>query len=123
MPLAEFALWSCSLLGWSCGAAEKPDVSIIQSAYEREAAKGSPLHDKGLEVIEASCDDAKAGQYLCQVTFLSKDDPAERLYFDVVALAGAVRDGSSTAVFASAEQVRLPSCRLTPPLRGGYSRL
>jgi hypothetical protein len=92
MWLAGFLLWSCSLVGWSCGTVPKPDVSMIQSAYEREAANGSPLHDKGLEVIEASCDDPKAGKFLCQVTFLSRDDPAERLYFDVVAVAWSGRE-------------------------------
>jgi hypothetical protein len=86
MELSKLFFWSCSLVGWSCGDVPKPDVSIIQSAYEREAANNSPLHDKGLEVIEASCDDPKADQFLCQVTFLSKDDPAERLYFDVIAV-------------------------------------
>ena len=88
MSTANFiALWMCSVVGISCGVAAKPDVSAIQSAYEREAANGSKLHDKGLEVIEASCDDPKAGLYLCQITFLSKSDPDQRLYFTVIGLA------------------------------------
>jgi hypothetical protein len=29
---------------------------------------------------------ARPGRFLCQVTFMSKDDPDERLYFDVVAI-------------------------------------
>jgi hypothetical protein len=84
---ADFVLWACSLVSVSCGAGAAPDISIIQSAYEREAANGSKLHDKGLKVLEASCDDRSGGQFLCQVTFLSKDDPSQRLYFDVVAVA------------------------------------
>jgi hypothetical protein len=63
-------------------------MTVIQSAYEREASSGSKLHDKGLQVLKADCDeDGAAGRFLCQVTFLSKDDPNERLYFDIVAVA------------------------------------
>jgi hypothetical protein len=63
-----------------------PNVSIIQSAYESEASNGSRLHDLGLKVIEASCDKPIGDQFLCQVTFLSNDDPSQRLYFDIVAV-------------------------------------
>jgi hypothetical protein len=84
---AGFVVWACSLVGLACAAAPTPNASIIQSAYDREASNGSKLHDKGLSVIEARCDDPKAGQFLCQVTFLSKTDPSQRLYFDVVAVA------------------------------------
>jgi hypothetical protein len=38
-------------------------------------------------VLEAKCDDGAAGRFLCQVTFLSNDDPDQRLYFDIVAVA------------------------------------
>lgn len=81
-----FFLWACALVGMSCGASA-PGVAVIQSAYEREAANGSKLHDLGLQVLEASCERGAAGGFLCQVTFLSKDDPDQRLYFDVVAVA------------------------------------
>lgn len=80
-----FVAWACSLVGLSCGAT--PTVATIQSAYEREAANGSTLHDKGLRVIAATCDDRADDRFLCQVTFLSADDPNQRLYFDVVAVA------------------------------------
>jgi hypothetical protein len=84
---ADLVLWACSLIGVSCGADATPNLSIIQSAYEREASNGSKLHDKGLKVLEASCDDHVGDRYLCQVTFLSTEDPTQRLYFDVVAVA------------------------------------
>ena len=87
MWLANFVLWVCPLFGFSCAAAPAPNVAIIQAAYEREAANGSRLHDKGLEVIEASCDPPSTGRFLCQITFLSKSDPDQRLYFDVIAVA------------------------------------
>ena len=87
MAMVGLALWACSLIGMSCDAST-PDVAIIQSAYEQEAANGSKLHDRGLRVLEASCERGTAsGNFLCQVTFLSKDDPRQRLYFDVVAVA------------------------------------
>jgi hypothetical protein len=87
MAMASLALWACSLIGTPCDAST-PDVAIIQSAYEQEAANGSKLHDRGLRVLEATCERGKASDnFLCQVTFLSKDDPRQRLYYDVVAVA------------------------------------
>ena len=78
------AVWVCSLIGLLCGST--PNVAIIQAAYEREASSGSALHDKGLRVLEAKCHESAAGRALCEVTFISSDDPSERLYFDVVAV-------------------------------------
>jgi hypothetical protein len=87
MATVGLTLWACALIGMSCDAAT-PDVAIIQSAYEREASNGSKLHDRGLRVLEASCEHGTASDnFLCQVTFLSKDDPRQRLYYDVVAVA------------------------------------
>jgi hypothetical protein len=86
MSGVSFAVWACTLIGLSCDPST-PDVAVIQSAYERESSNGSKLHDLGLKVLEASCDDGATGRFLCQVTFLSKDDPSQRLYFDVVAVA------------------------------------
>ncbi len=75
--------WMCSLLAMSCAL---PDVAVIQSAYEREATAGNKLHDKDLQVLQAKCHD-NGGDYLCEVTFISKSDPTERLFFDIVAVA------------------------------------
>jgi hypothetical protein len=87
MSILDFApFFVCTLLGFSCRVDATPSVSTIQSAYEREASSGSTLHDKGLRVVEASCDDPVNGELLCQVTFLSNDDPNQRLYFDIVAV-------------------------------------
>jgi hypothetical protein len=72
-----------------CARADVPDRSIIQAAYDQVEEAGSKLHDKGLQVVAATCNanSAKAtGRYLCQVTFLSRDDPNQRLYFDIVAV-------------------------------------
>jgi len=75
------------MIGIRCGPASPPDAATIQSVYEQEASRGSTLHSKNLRVIDASCDPPTEGRFLCQVTFLSTDDPAERLYFDIVAVA------------------------------------
>jgi hypothetical protein len=80
--------WICTLVATTCNAV--PDVALIQTAYEREEATGSPRHDKGLQVLQSKCHDDGAGKFLCEVTFTSRGDPDERLYFDIVAV---VRDG------------------------------
>jgi len=76
--------WICALFAISSNAV--PDVSAIQAAYEREAFAGSTLHDKGLQVLQSKCHDTGVDQFLCEVTFVSKNDPIERLYFDIVAV-------------------------------------
>jgi hypothetical protein len=85
--------WICALVAMSCGAL--PDSSVIQSAYEREASAGSALHDKGLQVLQSKCHADGADGFLCEVTFISKGDPTERLYFDIVAV---VRAGDGWAL-------------------------
>jgi hypothetical protein len=80
--------WICSLVGLACSSV--PDVAVIQTAYEREAAAGSNLHDKDLQVLAARCHNNSDGPFLCEVTFISNKDPHkgdERLYFDVIAVA------------------------------------
>ena len=47
--------WICSLVGFACSSV--PNVAVIQTAYEREAAAGSQLHDKDLQVLAAKCHD------------------------------------------------------------------
>jgi hypothetical protein len=86
MWLTTLTLWTCSLVGLACTSDSAPGVSTIQTAYEREASEANSRHDKGLRVLEAKCDDGADGRFLCQVTFLSKDDPTERLYFDIVSV-------------------------------------
>jgi len=84
----QAVVWACSLVGMACSTV--PDVSTIQTAYDREAASGSTLHDKDLKVLQAKCHDSADGPFLCEVTFTSAsaaDDPNQRLYFDIVAVA------------------------------------
>jgi hypothetical protein len=87
MMQSALIAWVCSAAGLFCAPA--PTVSVIQTAYEREAATGNKLHDQGLKVIEAKCHDNSGGPFLCEVTFVSADDPNQRLYFDIVAVAPA----------------------------------
>jgi hypothetical protein len=86
----NFTLWACSLLVSWCGLT--PSLATIQSAYEQEASADNKLHDKGLKVLNAKChgsgeERVPDGQILCEVTFISTDDPNQRLYFDIVAVA------------------------------------
>src|ERR1700757_2744844 len=80
--------WICGLVG--AGWTPMADIAAIQIGYEREASGGSSLHDKGLQVLQAKCHDRTGNEgFLCEVTFVSKSDPTERLYFDIVAVAPA----------------------------------
>jgi hypothetical protein len=74
----------CALVGLSCNAA--PDVAVIQLAYEREASAGSKVHDKDLQVLQSKCHDDGIDRFLCEVTFISRSDPGQRLFFDIVAV-------------------------------------
>ena len=85
MLLFNATLSICSLIGLLCDAA--PDVSVVQTAYERETSAGSSLHDKDLKVLTTKCHDGAGGRFLCEVMFVSTTDPTQRLYFDVIAVA------------------------------------
>ncbi len=87
MGLTAVAMAACSFLSLFCG--PLPSAPAIQEAYEREATAANSLHDPGLRIVEASCDALSKGQFLCQVMFLAKDDPTQRLYFDIVGVAPA----------------------------------
>ena len=78
-------VWACALIGMSCDTL--PDAATIQMAYEQEASSAKSLHDKGLKVLGSKCHRNGKGSFLCEVTFTSTDDPEQRLYFDIVAVA------------------------------------
>jgi len=87
-------MWQVNLVAWACTAigplcTSVPTVPVIQAAYEREATAGSKLHDQGLKVLTSKCHDNSSDRFLCEVTFVSVNDPKERLYFDIVAVARA----------------------------------
>lgn len=78
--------WLCALVAMSCNSA--PDVTAIQTAYERAASADSALHDNSLQVLQAKCHRGDAQTFLCEITFISKGD-RERPYFDIVTVARA----------------------------------
>jgi hypothetical protein len=85
-----FFLWACAMTGLSCEPAPSaaiPNAAIIQAAYAREEPNSGIRHDKGLRIVDASCDKGVNGRFLCQVSFVSEDDPDQRLYFDIVSAA------------------------------------
>ena len=86
----QTAQWICALVALSCGAT--PGVAVIQSAYNRELTAGNKLHDDSLQVVQATCHDDGTDKYRCEITFISRKDPAERPFFDIVAIAR-VADG------------------------------
>jgi hypothetical protein len=92
LPLAAVFAWVCNVMGISCASLPDaaPNVAIIQAAYEQEAPSSGVRHDKGLQIVDATCDHGDAnGRFLCQVSFVSEDDPNKRLYFDIVSAAHA----------------------------------
>jgi hypothetical protein len=85
MQLAGFFVWVCAMTGMSCEST--PNAATIQAAYEQAAPESGVRHDRGLRIVDATCDHGENGRYLCQVTFLSEDDPDKRLYYDIVSAA------------------------------------
>ena len=85
MLLAAFFVWVCAMTGVSCEST--PNAAIIQTAYEQQAPSSGVRHDKGLRIVDASCNNGENGSFLCQVSFVSEDDPEKRLYFDIVSAA------------------------------------
>jgi hypothetical protein len=83
----DFLPWACVLAAFYCEQLIRPDTSAIQAAYERELSRDDVLHDQGLRIIEATCGDSADETFLCQVTFVSDNDPDHRLYFDIVGVA------------------------------------
>lgn len=81
----QAAQWICALVALSCGT--PPGAAVVQSAYDREQANGSGVHDDSLKVLQAKCRDDGADKYLCEITFTSKNDSAERPFFDIVTIA------------------------------------
>ena len=79
----QAAQWICALVTLSCQA--MPGVAVIQSAYESAKATDN-LHDDSLQVLQAKCRDDGTHKYLCEITFISKKDPDERPFFDLVTI-------------------------------------
>jgi hypothetical protein len=82
----------CAIAGFACGK-PVPDTAILQKAYEMEATAPASTHDKGLRIVTADCRREGEGlRHTCYVTFMSKGDAQQRLYFDAISVD---RDGES----------------------------
>src|SRR3984893_12384005 len=80
MLLAAFFVWVCAMTGVSCECT--PNAAIIQTAYEQQAPSPGVRYDKGLRIVDASCNSGENGRFLCQVSCVSEDDPGKACYFD-----------------------------------------
>jgi hypothetical protein len=70
----------------ACARAETPSVASIQAAYDAARVENADRHAFDLVVQDAKCSEMKAGGYACQIDFVRKSAPEQRLYFDVVTL-------------------------------------
>jgi hypothetical protein len=66
--------------------AQVPSVAAIQAAYDGARVDNAERHAFDLEIQDAKCSEMKAGGYACQIDFVRRSAPEQRLYFDVVTL-------------------------------------
>ena len=72
LKLAVVAVAALSIgVAWLGMQPTAPDLSTIQSAYEREAQAGDQRHDKGLRIVTSDCVADQTGAYLCWIKFVS----------------------------------------------------
>jgi len=57
-----------------------PDTGVVQATYDFESSFGNPAHDKGLRIIQARCMKGEAAAFICFVSFMSEQDPDQRIY-------------------------------------------
>ncbi len=63
-----------------------PDVGAIRAAYAAAAAETKRRHSWDLVIESAECYPFSVGNFMCQVSYIHRDAPNGRVYFDVVAL-------------------------------------
>jgi hypothetical protein len=107
-----FFSWACATVGLSCESA--PNAAIIQAAYGRAAPDSRLRHDKGLRIIEATCDNDVNGRFQCRVSFVSEADPDQRLYFGIVS--ATQTDRGWTLTIAETPSIRATRSALTTAL-------
>jgi hypothetical protein len=81
--LTTLALCFCGLPAF---AGPAPTVDAVQAAYENAKVDAVGRHDDKLVIREADCEEAKDGQFTCQVGFTNGANKSDRLYFDVIGL-------------------------------------
>jgi len=79
-------------IGWLAGSpgrageASGPSLAAIQVAYESAKSEAGGVHDDGLVIRAADCQQDRPGAYSCQITFTASGGAAGRLYFDVIGI-------------------------------------
>ena len=63
-----------------------PNATTLQLAYERETARGDKRHDANLQIMSSECSADRPGSFVCWIRFISRSDPAQRLYFDAISV-------------------------------------
>jgi hypothetical protein len=66
--------------------AAMPTTQSVQSAYDAARVENAERHAFDLVIEDARCSAMKAGGYACQIDFVRRAAPEQRLYFDVVTL-------------------------------------
>jgi hypothetical protein len=89
VPAALAAAVACVGMAAVSGAhasAQAPSMASIQAAYDAARVENADRHAFDLVIQDAKCSEMKAGGYACQIDFVRKSAPEQRLYFDVVTL-------------------------------------
>jgi hypothetical protein len=63
-----------------------PTAQSVQSAYDEARVENAERHAYDLVIETAQCSAMKAGGYACQIDFVRRAAPEQRLFFDVVTL-------------------------------------
>ena len=66
--------------------AAMPTAQSVQAAYDAARVENAERHAYDLVIEAARCSAMKAGGYACQIDFVRRAAPEQRLYFDVVTL-------------------------------------
>ena len=72
--------------GGAAASAQPPSAASVQAAYDAARVESAERHAFDLVIQDAKCSEMKAGGYACQIDFVRKSAPEQRLYFDVVTL-------------------------------------
>jgi hypothetical protein len=83
---AALAAAALAAAGGARATAAAPSIESVQAAYDAARVENAERHAFDLVIQDAKCIEMKAGGYACQVDFVRRTAPEQRLYFDVVTL-------------------------------------
>ena len=84
--MAALAAIATVAAGGAAARAEPPSAASVQAAYDAARVENAERHAFDLVIQDAKCSEMKAGGYACQIDFVRRSAPEQRLYFDVVTL-------------------------------------